>query len=79
MWVDMDIYFITAISNNPTMAGFNMVSQCPGLVDSVHYVMHLLSASPYIVTSGASPTDIELILSSKSHVSFFTPAAALLL
>lgn len=48
----------------------NMISQCPGLVDSVHYVMHLLTASPYTLTSGASPTDIELVLSPKLHVSF---------
>ncbi|KAG0562955.1 hypothetical protein KC19_9G186000 [Ceratodon purpureus] len=48
------------------------VTNAPRLVDSVHYVMHLLSASPYIVTSGASPTDSELILSPKSHDRVYT-------
>jgi hypothetical protein len=78
VWVDKDMILISTISNNSMMAGFNMFFQCPGLVDSVHYVMHLLTASPYVVTSGASPTDIELILSPKSHVIVFTPAALLL-
>jgi hypothetical protein len=78
VWVDIDMILISTISNNSMMAGFNMFFQCPGLVDSVHYVMHLLTVSLYVVTSGASPTDIELILLPKSHVNFFTPAALLL-
>jgi hypothetical protein len=55
-----------------TGIGTNLISVCPGLVDSVHYVMHLLMPSPFSLTSGASPTDIELVLSPKFHVSFST-------
>lgn len=49
----------------------NIIFLCPGLVDSVQYVMDLLRTCSYNSTFDEdSPKDMELTLSPKSHVSF---------